>query len=155
MDEWTPHDEQLDAFAAALDVDPATVLRALGGGWQRCGVDSGSWPVDGWAHATWFATGDPLQVLAGVDFRSLVLARPVIRWRGGVCVITAAEVREFAREDVVFQPELLADVVEELARRSRRRFRWCRTCRAPSAPEHMLDRDECMGCGARYRGLVH
>jgi hypothetical protein len=157
MDEYdsSPHDDRLNVFAEALGVDPKTALRALGGGWEHCEVGGDVWPVDGWAHATWFATGKPLQVLAGVHFRSVVLARPVTRWDGVVGVITAVDLREFAREDVEFQPELLADAVEALARASRRRFRWCRTCHTANAPETMLSREECMDCGERYRGVVY
>jgi hypothetical protein len=67
----------------------------------------------------------------------------------------ATDEREFARDDVLFQPGLLADTVEEIARRSRKSFRWCRTCRTLNRPEHMEDRLECMGCAADYRGVVY
>ena len=153
--EWTPNDEQLNVFADALGVDPATALRVLGGGWGPCEVGGDVWPVDGWAHATWFVTGEPGQVLAGIDFRAVVLARPVTRWEGVVGVLTAVDLQEFAREDVEFQPQLLADAVEVLARRSRRRFRWCRTCHRATAPEFFARRDECMDCATRYRGVVY
>ena len=147
-------DDGLQPLADALALDPRTVLRALGGGWTPCAVGARDWPADRWGHATWFVTGQPPQVLVGVDFAALVLARPVIAWAGHHPVPTAADVREFARDDVVFQPDLLADAVEELARASRRRLRWCRTCRTPHPPEHMLDRLDCQTCGKRYRGVV-
>ena len=63
--------------------------------------------------------------------------------------------REFAREGVLYQPELLAETVEEMARKSRKTFRWCRTCRTAKRPEHMQDRLECMACAVDYRGVVH
>ena len=153
--EQAPEDEQRDVLAKALGIDQATALRALGGGWERCDIAGGDSSVDHWHHATWFETGEPRQVLAGVDYRAIVLARPVTRWNGVVGVVTAVDLREFAREDVEFQPELLADAVEELARRSRRRFRWCRICHTPSPPEFFHERDECMDCATRYRGVVY
>jgi hypothetical protein len=63
--------------------------------------------------------------------------------------------REFACDDVLYQPELLADTVEEIARRSRRSFRWCRTCRRLSRSEHMHDRLECMECATGFGPVVH
>ena len=101
-------------------------------------------------------TGEPIQVLADVSSSSLVLARPVLRWDGpGTATAHATDEREFARDDVVFQPGLLADNVEELARRSRRSFRWCRTCRTLNWPEHVHDRAECIGCAGAFRGVVY
>ena len=86
----------------------------------------------------------------------MVLARPVLRWDGpGQVTAHASDEREFARDDVLYQPELLADTVEEIARRSRRSFRWCRTCRRLSRSEHMRDRVECMDCAAGFSRVVY
>lgn len=60
--------------------------------------------------------------------------------------------REFARHDVL-STQLLAAVAEEIARRRRRTFRWCRTCRTLNRSEHMEDRAECMSRAADYRGV--
>ena len=148
--------ESVQALAGALDVPEDDVLRALGAGWEPVELAVGEWPATRWAGARWFVTGEPIQVLAGVSGHSMVLARPILRGDGPSPVTAhATDEREFTRDDVLFQPGLLADTVEEIARRSRRSFRWCRTCRTLSRPEHMHDRTECMGCAAEYRGVVH
>lgn len=148
--------ENLQALAQELALPEDDVLLALGGGWDPIELDLGEWPATRWAGARWFGTGEPIQVLAGVSGSSLVLARPVLRW-DGPCGVTAhpTDEREFARDDVLFQPGLLADTVEEIARRSRKSFRWCRTCRTLNRSEHMSDRLECMGCASEYRGVVY
>ena len=69
--------------------------------------------------------------------------------------VNATDEREFAREDVFYQPELLVETVEETARKSRKTFRWCRTCREVTRPEYMEDRLECMACASEYRGVVY
>jgi hypothetical protein len=143
-------------LAEALGVAEDDVLRALGGGWQPIELQPGEWPVTRWTRASWFIAGEPLQVLAGVSGPSLILARPVLRWDGpGTVTAHATDEREFARDDVLFQPELLAGAVEEIARRSRRSFRWCRTCRTLSRAESMHDRAECMGCAADVGRVVY
>ncbi len=148
--------ENLQALSEAHGLPEDDVLRALGGGWEPLELPAGEWPATRWAGARWFVTGEPIQVLAGVSGSSLVLARPVLRWAGPGSVTThATDEREFARDDVLFQPDLLADTVEEIARRSRKSFRWCRTCRTLSRPEFMHDKTECTGCAAEHRGVVH
>jgi hypothetical protein len=149
-----PQDPELAVFAEALGVDPATALRALGGGWRPVDDSDRVRPVEGWAFAAWFVTGQPVQVLIGVGAGSLVLARPVIQWNGVMPVLTGVEPQPFAREDLEFQLDLVADALEEIARRTRRRFRWCLTCHHPHPPELFQERGECMACGARYRGIV-
>lgn len=140
-------------LAEALGVDPRTALRALGGGWRPAEVHGRAWPLDRWSDARWFVTGEPHQVLAGIDHAALVLARPVLRWEPQP-VLGWTDEREFSRDDVVYQPDLIAETVEEIARQSRRRFRWCRTCHTVHAPGEMADRDDCLSCAAAYRGVV-
>ena len=150
-DDGTPDGDALAELADELGVDQRTVLRALGAGWRRAEVRGLEWPYDRWAGATWFASGQPRQVLLGVDHAALVVARPLMRWDPAP-VLGWTDAREFARDDVVFQPGLLADAVDETVRASRRRLRWCRTCRTVNAPEQMHDREECSACAAAYRG---
>jgi hypothetical protein len=148
--------ESVRPLAEALGVPEDDVLRALGGGWEPFDLRVGEGPATRWAGARWWVTGEPHQVLVGVAGASVVLARPVLRWDGPGQVTThASDEREFARDDVLYQPELLADTVEEIARRSRRSFRWCRTCRRLSRSEHMHDRLECTECAAGFSRVVH
>jgi hypothetical protein len=58
-------------------------------------------------------------------------------------------------DDVVLRPDEVAHAVEQAVLRRRRSFRWCRTCRRVTPPEHMHDSSECQGCAERYRGVVH
>jgi hypothetical protein len=147
--------EVLRRIAQALDLPVDDVLGALGGGWRPIELGVGEVHLRR-PSADWFVSGEPMQVLLGVAGPTLTLARIVLRWDGpGTESIDATEQREFAREDVIFQPGLVADAIEELARRSRRSFRWCRTCRTLSRPEHMNDRVDCMACAATYRHVVY
>jgi hypothetical protein len=80
----------------------------------------------------------------------------VLRWDGpGTVAIAATDEREFAREDVLYQPELLTATLEEMVGKSRKTFRWCRTCRTVNRPEYMHERHECMSCASEYRGWVY
>jgi hypothetical protein len=138
-------------IAEVLGLPDDDVLRALGGGWRP--VED---PLLGLQSGGWFVTGEPMQVLLGVGGSTLTLARVVLRWDGpGTVTMGATDERELAREDVLYQPELLAETVEELARKSRKTFRWCRTCRTVNRPEHMNDRLECMACASEFRGAVY
>ena len=137
-------------IAEVLDLTDDDVLRALGGGWRPTED-----PLLTLHPGGWFVTGEPMQVLLGVGGSTLTVARIVLRWDGpGTVTVNATDEREFAREDVLYQPELLAETVAEMARKSRKTFRWCRTCRTVNRPEQMQDRLECMGCASEYRGVV-
>jgi hypothetical protein len=137
-------------IAEVLDLTDDDVLCALGGGWRP--AES---PLLGLHAGGWFVTGEPMQVLLGVGGSTLTLARMVLRWDGpGTATIAATGEREFAREDVLYQPELLVETIEEMAGKSRKTFRWCRTCRTVNRPEDMQDRLECMACASEYRGVV-
>ena len=136
-------------IAEVLEVPDDDVLRALGGGW-RATED----PLRSRHSGGWFVTGEPEQVLLGVGGSTLTLARVVLRWDGpGTLTTSATDEREFAREDVLYQPDLLAETVEEMARKSRKTFRWCRTCRTVNRPE-LMERFDCMACASEYRGAV-
>ena len=139
-------------IAEVLEVPDDDVLRALGGGWRPVELGSAERPYSG----GWFVTGDPEQVLLGLGGSTLTLARINLRWDGpGTLTTSATDEREFAREDVLYQPELLAETVEEMARKSRKTFRWCRTCRTVNRPELMHDRFDCMDCASEHRCAVY
>ena len=145
----------LRRIAEALALPDDDVLRALGGGWRPIELGPPGHVDLHWPPATWFVTGEPMQVLLGVAGPTLTLARIVLRWDGpGTASVNATEERGFAREDVLHQPELVAGTLGEMAHRSRRSFRWCRTCRTVNRREHMNDRFECMSCASEYGGVV-
>jgi hypothetical protein len=155
MDQVLSGRAAVQRIADMLDVSDDDVLRALGGGWRPIELGSGEYPVLS-QHSGWFVTGEPMQVLLGVGGSTLTLARIVLRWDGpGTASVNATEERQFAREDVLYQPELLVETLEEMASKSRKTFRWCRTCRTANRPEHMQDRLECMACASEYRGVVY
>src|SRR3954466_217909 len=116
----------LQRIAEILGLSDDDVLRALGGGWRPIELGSGEHP-DLSQHSGWFVTGEPLQMLLRVGGPMLTLARIVLRWDGpGAASVNATEEREFAREDLLHQSELLVEALEEMARTSRKAFRWCR-----------------------------
>ena len=155
MDQELSGRAAVQRIADMLDVSDDDVLRALGGGWRPIELGSGEYPVLS-RHSGWFVTGEPMHVLLGVGGPTPTLARIVLRWDGpGSVSLNATEEREFAREDVLYQPELLVETLEEMARKSRKTFRWCRTCRTANRPEQMHERLECMSCASDYRGTVH
>src|SRR4051812_44725512 len=144
----------LQRIAEILGLSDDDVLGALGGGWRPIELGSGEYP-DLSQHSGWFVTGEPWQVLLRVGGPTLTLARIVLRWDGpGTASVNATEEREVAREDVLYQPELLVETVEERARRSRKTFRWGQTRRTANRPEYMSDRLECMACASEYRGAT-
>ena len=144
----------LRCIAELLDLPDDDVLRALGGGWSPIELGSPGHVDLHWPPATWFVSGEPMQVLLGVAGPTLTLARVVLRWDGpATASVHATEEREFAREDVLHQPDLVAGTVDEMALRSRRSFRWCRTCRTVNRPEHMHSRLLCMSCAADHHGV--
>src|SRR4051794_87284 len=154
MDQELSGRAALRAIAESLLASDDDVLGALGGGWRPIELGSGDYPVLS-QHSGWFVTGEPMQVLLGVGGPTLTLARIVLRWDGpGTPSVHATEEREFAREDLLHQPELLVETPEEMARKSRKAFRWCRTCRTANRPEDMHERLECMSCASEYRGWV-
>src|SRR3954469_569850 len=96
----------LQRIGESLLVSDDDVLGALGGGWRPIELGSGEYPVLS-QHSGWFVTGEPMQVLLGVGGPTLTLARIVLRWDGpGTPSVHPSEEREFAREDLLYQPEL-------------------------------------------------
>ena len=145
----------LGRIAQSLLVSDDDVLRALGGGWRPIALGSAEHPLLSSHSGGWFVTGEPMQVLLGVAGSTLTLARPVLSWNEPATVwVDATAEREFAREDVLYRPELLVEIVEEMARKSRKTFRWCRICRTVNRPEYMNGRLECMACSSEYRGVM-
>ncbi|WP_369140947.1 hypothetical protein [Modestobacter versicolor] len=152
MDDERSGPEVLSGIAEALDVSEDDVLRALGGGWRPVELAADT-PGRRRPLIGWFVSGEPMQVLLRVAGSTFTVSRLDLRWDGpGTTSIHPTHEREFAREDVEFQPSLVAETVEDLAVRSRRTFRWCRTCRIVKRLEHMAARLECMACAADYRG---
>ena len=143
-------------IAEVLGMADDDVLRALGGGWRPIELGSAEYSFLTRHSGGWFVTGEPMQVLLGVGGSTLTLARIALRWDGpGTASVNATDEREFAREDVLYQPDLLVETVEEMARKSRKTFRRCRTCRTAKRPEYMQERLECMACASEYRGVVY
>src|SRR3954452_20908860 len=137
MDQEPSGRAALQRIAESLLVSDDDVLGALGGDWRPIELGSGEYPVLS-RHSGWFVTGEPMQVLLGVGGPALTLARIVLRWDGpGTASVNPTEEREFVREDVLYQSELLVETLEEMARKSRKAFRWCRTCRTVNRPENM------------------
>jgi hypothetical protein len=119
-------DEQ--ELAGLLGVDHVDVVRGLGGGWRRESVPGERDDVQ------WFVSGEPAQVAVGVEGPWFVLARPLTRWAEAL-QLQPADRQSFTRDDLLYLPDVVAEVVELIAARRRRSFRWCRTCRRVQAAE--------------------
>ncbi|MBM7808333.1 hypothetical protein JOD57_004170 [Geodermatophilus bullaregiensis] len=135
-------------LAALLGVPVGALARALGAGWTE---------VPGPAHEQWFVSGEPAQVAVGWDGFGFTLARPEPRWDGvWPLVWEFAADRRFQAEEVLYEPEVLAEAAEEVARRRRRTFRWCPVCREVNAREHVHDSTGlCSRCAGHFLGIVH
>jgi hypothetical protein len=104
------------------------VVRALGAGWRRESVPGERDSVQ------WFVSGVPAQVAVGVDGPWFVLARPLTR-PDEPLQLQPADRRPFTRDDLLYDPQFVAEAADEIAARRRRSFRWCRSCRRVQAPE--------------------
>jgi hypothetical protein len=120
-------DEQ--TLAELLAVRHADLVRALGRGWRR---EAAVWQDD---DVQWFVSGEPAQVALGVGGPSFVLARPLTGWGEERRSPHPEDHQEFAREDLVYFPDLVAQAADQVASRRRRSFRWCRSCRRVHPPE--------------------
>ncbi|MGY1813272.1 hypothetical protein [Blastococcus sp. SYSU D00820] len=135
-----PHEDK--GLAGLLAVDLDTVRDVLGARWRsEPGVtDEGA--------ERWFVQGEPAQVAVGTDGREWWLAKPGWRWSGHADLVWRVEERRpFDPTDLLDRPEAINAVADDIARRRRKAFRWCLTCRHLEPPERFL-RDEgvCMDC---------
>ncbi|WP_243697535.1 hypothetical protein [Geodermatophilus obscurus] len=131
-------------MADLLRVQYADVVRALGTGWRRedAAVDDGM---------QWFVSGEPAQVAVGVDGVGFVLARPQTSWDGGRTDCQPTNGSRFGRDDLLWSPDVIAEVAEAIATRRRRSFRWCRTCRRAHAPESFVGAvGSCRSCASAF-----
>ena len=135
-------DEQ--ALADLLGVRYADVVRALGSGWRRenANFDDGM---------EWFVSGEPAQVAVGVDDLGFVLARPLTSWGEQRADLQPTDGGRFGRDDLLWSPDVIAEVAEAIAARRRRSFRWCRTCRRVHAPESFVGvASACRPCASAF-----
>jgi hypothetical protein len=116
-------------LADLLGVAYPDVVRALGTGWRR------ESPVEDQAGVRWFVSGEPAQVAVGVHGPTFLLARPLTHWGESRVDLQPADRREFAREDLLHFPEMVAEEADAIASRRRRSCRWCRCCRRVRPPE--------------------
>jgi hypothetical protein len=144
------------ALASLLGVPVGALARALGAGWRE--VDTAT-PADAepLPLGRWFVSGEPAQVAIGWDGFAFQLARPEPRWHGvWPLVWEFVADRTFQAEEVLHEPEVLAEAAEGVARRRRRTFRWCPMCREVNAREWVHDNTGlCMRCAERFLGVRH
>ena len=135
-------------LARLLGVPAGALARALGSRWTE---------VSAPGHDRSFVSGEPAQVAVGWDGFGFTLARPEPRWDGVADLVWEFVAdRRFQAEEVLYEPDVLAEAAEEVARRRRRTFRWCPMCREVNAREHVHDNTGlCMRCAERFLGIVH
>ncbi|SNR31239.1 hypothetical protein [Blastococcus mobilis] len=107
-------------------------------------------------HERWFVAGHPPQLALGFDGVDVLLARPIGCWDGVWPLRWHFDSQHrFRPEDLLIRSDELVEAADQIVRRRRRSFRWCRTCRELVAPESFV-RDEgfCMGCASAHHQVV-
>ena len=98
-----------------------------------------------------FVSGEPAQVAVGVDEFGFVLARPLSSWGEQRADLQPTDGGRFGRDDLLWSPDVIAEVAEAIAARRRRSFRWCRTCRRAHAPESFVGvASACRPCASAF-----
>ena len=97
------------------------------------------------SEGEWWGSGEPLQVLIGVSGDSeAVVASPKFEWSGQELLLHAAD------PDPAQRNEQLDRQLNEITKKRRKAFRYCRQCRTVTAPEHRnTGSDICDSCAAR------
>lgn len=151
----TEDDQVTEAFAEIGDAwgwSARDVVDVIGGGWQPYAVEPAGSEFD---LARWYVAGRPVQLMLGLDGDRVVLAVPEGRWSGASTLRYAPAPSHF----VVLEARELRDKAPEIVRtllaRRRRSFRWCRYCRRVTAPEELMDADQCMRCASAWDGVVY
>lgn len=133
----------VEVFGAAWDVLPL----------QHLDLDAD--PADsGTSRGPWLVTGEPYQLMLRIWNGGMELGMPKGRWIG----VHDLWYRPEARHSFDLGLRLLdeaAPVVENLLRRRRRSFRYCRYCRRQTGPENRLSDDCCHACASVWRGVVY
>ncbi|MGR6965299.1 hypothetical protein ACU610_12610 [Geodermatophilus sp. URMC 61] len=109
----TPDEQEL---ADLLGVPFADLVRALGRGWRRETVAFDN-------RVQWFVSGETAQVAVSVDDLGFVLARPLTSWGEQRADLQPTDGGRFGRDDLLWSPDVIAEVAEAIAARRRRSFR--------------------------------
>ena len=136
---------------ARMGLPVGPLVDALGGGWRR-GADVLE-AQGGLLSQTWFVSGEPAQLLLGVDQSSFALARPEGRWEDHRPVLHPVDQHVLDLTDLLVRPAEVAAVAAALVGASRAAVRWCALCRQARSAWHM-DGDECHDCMSEHRGTV-
>ncbi len=102
----------------------------------------------------WFASGEPMQLMMRPHDDHVELAAPGARFVGSeMVVLEPTDHRRVERDGHLLARADL--VVKELLRKRRATFRYCRYCRALTAPEGRAESDVCYTCAMTWLGVVH
>jgi hypothetical protein len=150
MDDERDDERDDDAALAELIGVPLGALhRALGARWTEVG------PTAAHGFDRWFVSGRPAQVGVGTDGFGFVLGRPDPYWQDHRLAWRFVEARRFWDAEVLHEPDVLAQLAEEVARRRRRTFRWCPMCREVHPPEFVADNTGlCQRCAEQHSRVV-
>lgn len=145
---FPPHlfDATID-LADLLGLSLGQTVEALGSGWEPC------LPAQASEGSAWFAAGDPVQVMVGVDAEQVLVACPAEPTGASTSHPTGQLTLEVLGRRPWWDPGLVAwlcRTVAEAQRRRRRSFRYCRYCRMLTPPEQRHSQYVCQGCAARY-----
>lgn len=141
-------------LAAALRLDLAETVRALGAGWDAVATDA---PSAAGGEVAWFVAGEPAQVMVGVGREYVRVACPREAVGRRPWVVTGPPRPEtLVGMRPWWDPWLvgwLSRTVDEAQRRRRRSFGYCRYCRKLTTPEAMRG-EACTACALRYARLA-
>lgn len=111
-------------------------------------------PLPSHAVRSWHAIGEPMLALVAVRGDEVLLAEPLVTWRGAhSTVLGHGPIMIGDRRSVGFE-RWLARELSRVVRTRYRRFRSCRDCGEVTPPEWWWERDVCMGCAERNHGVV-
>src|SRR4051794_21840777 len=128
--------------ANAIGIEPATLTALLpADAWRVDDRDRSDLDV-GFA---WIAAGSPIAVLIGRNPEEVVVAVPVVTWRGQTPIVgTVREVRHPVNQDI--EQWLTHELAKAKGQRESTYMR-CPRCETRVPPEWMLDDDErCQSC---------
>ena len=150
-----------EMFAQHLGVTFEEFIEVFGLGWQEVAVPPhfllDPMDFDGLVdddHGTWHITGEPPQLMMRVAGRGIEVAVPRGEWRSPNALVLVP-VNIAALADTCVLDASTPHVLNELLRKRRSTFRYCRYCRSLTPPEMREARNVCYPCAEMLHPRVY